>query len=154
MSNEGIKTQIQFQIQQIDNLFNMYKELLEECREEEPNLVEVTAIASVLHSFYNGLENIFGIIAKRVDNNFIQGEQWHKRLLSEMANKSEKRNPVISKDLKDKLVEYMGFRHFYRHSYSFLIEWDELKKLVLPLKDIWNKAKKEIEVFMSSIDKS
>jgi hypothetical protein len=127
MSNERIKSQIQFQIQQIDKLLKMYNQLLKECREKEPDLVEITAIASVLHSFYNGLENIFEIIAKRIDNGIIQGEQWHKRLLSEMVSKNDKRSVVISNDLKDKLIEYMGFGHFFRHSYSFFLDWDDLK---------------------------
>lgn len=154
MSNERIKSQIQFQIQQIDKLLKMYSQLLKECREKEPDLVEITAIASVLHSFYNGLENIFEIIAKRIDNGIIQGEQWHKRLLSEMVSKNDKRSVVISNDLKDKLIEYMGFRHFFRHSYSFFLDWDELKKLVLPLEEVWKQAKEEIEVFLDSIDKN
>lgn len=154
MSNERIKSQIQFQIQQIDKLLKMYSQLLKECREKEPDLVEITAIASVLHSFYNGLENIFEIIAKRIDNGIVQGEQWHKRLLSEMVSKNDKRSVVISNDLKDKLIEYMGFRHFFRHSYSFFLDWDELKKLVLPLEEVWKQAKEEIEVFLDSIDKN
>lgn len=154
MSNERIKSQIQFQIQQIDKLLKMYSQLLKECREKEPDLVEITAIASVLHSFYNGLENIFEIIAKRIDNGIIQGENWHKRLLSEMVSKNDKRSAVITNDLKDKLIEYMGFRHFFRHSYSFFLDWDELKKLVLPLEEVWKQAKEEIEVFLDSIDKN
>ena len=154
MSNERIKSQIQFQIQQIDKLLKMYNQLLKECREKEPDLVEITAIASVLHSFYNGLENIFEIIAKRIDNGIIQGEKWHKRLLSEMVSKNDKRSAVITNDLKDKLIEYMGFRHFFRHSYSFFLDWDELKKLVLPLEEVWKQAKEEIEVFLDSIDKN
>ena len=154
MSNERIKSQIQFQIQQIDKLLKMYSQLLKECREKEPDLVEITAIASVLHSFYNGLENIFEIIAKRIDNGIIQGEQWHKRLLSEMVSKNDKRSAVITNDLKDKLIEYMGFRHFFRHSYSFYLDWDEIKKLVLPLEDVWSQTKEEIEVFVDSIDKN
>ena len=32
-----------------------------------PDLVEITALASVLHSFYNGLENVFLSISKAVD---------------------------------------------------------------------------------------
>jgi len=154
MSNERIKSQIQFQTQQIDQLFKMYSQLLKECREKDPDLVEITAIASVLYSFYNGLENIFGIIAKRIDNSIFKGEQWHKRLLSEMVSKTDKRSAVISNDLKDKLVEYMGFRHFFRHSYSFYLDWDEIKKLVLPLEDVWSQTKEEIEVFVDSIDKN
>ncbi len=96
MSNERIKSQIQFQIQQINRLFGTYGPLLKECREKDPDLVEITAIASVLHSFYNGIENIFAIIAKKIDNSVFHGDQWHKKLLSEMAKKTEKRNAVIS----------------------------------------------------------
>ena len=154
MSNEKLISHIQFEIQQIDKLFDVYDELLMKCKEKEPDLVEVTATASVLHSFYNGLENIFQIIGKRIDNTALQGEQWHKRLLSEMAKQTEKRHAVISEDLKEKLVEYMGFRHFFRHSYSFFLEWDELKRLVLPLGDIWSQVKKELMEFLDNDLKS
>ena len=71
-----------------------------------------------------------------------------------MVSKTDKRSAVISNDLKDKLVEYMGFRHFFRHSYSFYLDWDEIKKLVLPLEDVWSQTKEEIEVFVDSIDKN
>ena len=52
------------------------------------------------------------------------------------------------------MIEYMGFRHFFRHSYLFFLDWDELKKLVLPLEEVWKQAKEEIEVFLNSIDKN
>ena len=141
MSIERIESQIRIEIQQIDKLFDTYSTLLMGCKDKDPDLVEITAIASVLQSFYNGLENIFALIAKRIDNGTLSGEQWHKRLLSEMVKQTQKRNPGISEDLKEKLVEYMGFRHFFRHSYSFFLEWEELRRLASPLDDVWSEVK-------------
>ena len=56
-----------FEIQQIDELFTSFSELLEKSKVEEPTLIELTAIGSILHSFYNGIENIFKTIGKNID---------------------------------------------------------------------------------------
>ena len=56
---EKVISQVEFEIGQIDQLFESYAGLLEQVQKNIPDLVEVTAVASVLHSFYNGLENIF-----------------------------------------------------------------------------------------------
>lgn len=61
---EKVISQVKFEIGQIDHLFESYADLLEQAQKKAPDLVEITAVASVLHSFYNGLENIFLSIAK------------------------------------------------------------------------------------------
>ena len=146
-----IISQIKFEVDQIDQLLKSYTELLEKTKKSEPNLVEITAIASVLHSFYNGVENIFLSIAKGIDEHLPEGIQWHRDLLIQMTQQNPKRNRVITEEMTQKLVEYLGFRHFYRHSYSFFLEWDELKKLVNPIQDIWTDLKKELFEFIDSI---
>jgi hypothetical protein len=45
----------------------------------------------------------------------------------------------------------MGFRHFYRHSYSFFLEWEELEKLVTPLAEVWAQTKRELQLFLDSL---
>jgi len=57
--SEKVEAQVRFEIGQIDRLLDSYADLLERALHTPPNLIELTAIASVLHSFYNGLENIF-----------------------------------------------------------------------------------------------
>jgi hypothetical protein len=86
-------------------------------------MIEVTACASVLHSFYNGLENIFLSIVKRIDRNVPTGDRWHRDLLYQMGKETPERKQVLTNKTIDQLVDYMGFRHFYRHSYSFSLEW-------------------------------
>ncbi|MBC8234055.1 hypothetical protein H8E77_31295 [bacterium] len=49
MSHRKAVSEIRFDIQQIDLLLETYRTLLDECREKEPNLIEITATVSVLH---------------------------------------------------------------------------------------------------------
>ncbi len=54
---ENVVSRVTFEIGQIDQLLAAYADVLERVQQRTPDLVEITAIASVLHSFYNGLEN-------------------------------------------------------------------------------------------------
>ena len=69
-----VVSQVKFEIEQIGLLFEAYADLLERVQRRTPDLVEVTAVASVLHSFYNGLENIFLSIAKGIDSETLFSE--------------------------------------------------------------------------------
>ncbi|MFQ6100567.1 MAG: hypothetical protein ACE5OS_04955 [Anaerolineae bacterium] len=151
---EKIVSQVKFEIGQIGQLFESYADLLEQIQRKAPDLVEVTAVASVLHSFYNGLENIFLSIAKGIDRDVPVGTQWHRDLLTRMTEATSSRGPVLTVDTAHQLVSYLGFRHFYRHSYSFFLEWDELEKLVTPLTEVWEQTKDELQLFLDSLNKS
>lgn len=82
MSLENMRLQIQREVESIDRLLSeSYAALLAQTRRREANLVEMTALASVLHSFYNGVENICLSIARDLDKEAPAGADWHKRLL-------------------------------------------------------------------------
>ena len=144
-------SQIRFEIKQIDRLFERYADLLERVQKGTPDLVDVTAVASVLHSFYNGLESIFLSIAKGIDADVPAGAQWHRDLLTKMAESTSSRGPVLTTETAHQLAEYLGFRHFFRHSYSFFLEWDELEKLVIPLAKVWGQVKDELQLFVEGL---
>lgn len=148
---EKVIAQVNLEIAQIDELFKSYSNLLDKIRIEKPDLIEITASASILHSFYNGLENIFLCIAKRIDGKVPTGDRWHRDLLDQIQNTTSKRTQVLSAQIIDHLIDYMGFRHFYRHSYSFQLEWEELAKLILPMQDLWKKIKNELQTFLDSL---
>jgi hypothetical protein len=141
-------SQVKFETKQIDRLFERYTGLLERVQKGPPDLVDVTAVASVLHSFYNGLENIFLSIAKGIDEDVPAGAQWHRDLLTRMAEPTSHRAPVLTTETAHRLADYLGFRHFFRHSYSFFLDWDELEKLVTPLAEVWGQVKNELELFL------
>ena len=141
---------INYQIGQIDKLLEKYSDLIKESQQNPPNHVEITALASVLHSFYHGLENIFSIMAKEMDGNLPKEENWHKKLLSQMAQAKSNRTAIISKKTQEKLGEYLTFRHFYRHSYSYFLDWARMNHLVYSLNETWERAKIEIKQFIKA----
>jgi hypothetical protein len=145
---DKIVSQVKFEIEQIDQLLRSFAGLLTSVQENAPDLVQVTALASVLHSFYNGLENMFLSIAKGVDDAVPTGAQWHRDLLTQMTKATSNRGPVLTDELAHQLAGYLGFRHFYRHAYSFFLEWSEVEKLVTPLAKVWNQVKAELELFL------
>jgi hypothetical protein len=148
---EQVIEEIQFDIDQIDRLFASYAVLFESIQQTQPDLIEATAVASVLHSFYNGLESIFLLIAKRIDGHIPTGEKWHRQLLLQMTQTVTQRQHVITMELAHDLESYLGFRHFYRHSYSFFLDWGQLEKLVAPVHRVWSQAKIELNAFIDHL---
>jgi hypothetical protein len=142
---------IKFELEEIDNLFHLYSNELFEL-DREPNLLELTGVAGVLHSFYSGIEKIFLSIAKTIDKNIPADINWHKTLLSQMAEDNESRHAIISNKTKEELSEYLAFRHFYRHSYTSHLRWKKMEILVTPLPQTWKRFKSEISSFIKKLE--
>ena len=68
-------------------------------------------------------------------------------LLEQIAMPTDCRSAVISKSTQQKLESYLAFRHFFRHSYAYIFEWDEMRDLIVNLHDTWMITKREIENF-------
>ena len=109
----------------------------------------MTILGSVLHSFYNGVENIFEIIAKNVDGQVPRGNKSHQELLHQMASENSYRKEILNEKLYIELREYATFRHFYRHAYSFQLNWEKMKPLVNNLFGVWEEIKLSIENFIN-----
>ena len=111
------------------------------------------ALAALTHSFYNGLENIFQIIAKRVDSFAPATSVWHTVLLASMGEATDKRKAVLQETTILALQEYLGFRHFFRHSYTNKIEWAKLQPLINNIHRTWSRTKSDLETFVKTIQK-
>lgn len=55
MLANNIKVMIKDSISDIDKLFDTYDLLLSLVKQKEPDAIELAAIATVIHSFYNGI---------------------------------------------------------------------------------------------------
>ena len=150
-SADHVAAHVSLEVRQIDQLFATYADLIERVRTETPTVVEMAALGSVLHSFYNGLENIFKSVAKGLDRRLPGGAQWHRELLTQMTQATAARAAVISPDLHAKLTDYLGFRHFFRQGYAFLLDWSRLQKLVGPAAGVWAQVKEELGRFLASL---
>jgi hypothetical protein len=79
--DEKLKLKIIFEISQIDKLLNDGKPLLDLCKLKTPDFIEMSASALLLHSFYNGIENILRLIIKFYDTKLPNDIKWHMELL-------------------------------------------------------------------------
>ena len=113
---------------------------------KEPTAVEVSALATFLHSFYSGVENSLKRIAIEMDGGVPSGDAWHRQLLALMANTTAVRPPVLSQTLYETLSEYLAFRHFFRQAYSFHFDWSKMAGLVL-------KAERTMKAFETEVDR-
>lgn len=120
---------------------------------KEPDEIILSAIGSHLHSYYNGIEKIFDIINKETDNFSFNSEKSHSELLTVMSMKTDKRDAVISEQSKNELSDYMKFRHFFRHSYSYDIDWEKIKPLLNNIQKNWEQVHNEIEAFKNDFVK-
>jgi hypothetical protein len=149
--SDKLRKQIDVERQQLNKLIEVHRDLLESCASTEPSAIELSALATFLHSFYSGIENSLKRIAVDVDRSLPSGDAWHRQLLVSMTTSTPARSPVISKALYEVLSEYLAFRHFFRSTYSFLFDWSKMSGLVLNAERAMTQFETEVNSFLESI---
>lgn len=148
MDNE-LKKDIEIELK---NLRRLIKEMQDLKRgiEGEPDFITTRAAGSILHDFYCGIEKIFERIAVNVDNELPKGEDWHIKLLLQMAEvKKDVREAVIDSELLQQLKEYLRFRHLFRNIYGFELKWERIRPLCLRLDNIYKRLKVSLAKFLT-----
>ena len=148
--DNSIIQKIAYEIEQIDENMNASQPLLDLCKIKEPDFVEKCGIAMILHSFYNGIENILLIIIKNTDSNLPNGLKWHKDLLHKAFEQTENRSKIFRDELKMSLNEYLRFRHFVRHAYGFQLKWEDMRVILSEMKSVWEKVKEDLKLFLEN----
>jgi hypothetical protein len=85
---------------QIDEVINSTKPLRDLCKIRVPDIIEKSAAALLLQSFYNGIENILIIIVKHFDGKLPNSSKWHKELLEKAFEESEKHTPILRDEIR------------------------------------------------------
>lgn len=96
------------------------------------------AIGYILHSFYNGCENIFRSIVRFFEND-IELQTWHRDLLKRMKCKVEGYRPRVIDDMLFQLLDdFRGFRHKFRHSYFYELDWEKERLVAIKMPEAFN----------------
>jgi HepT-like protein len=115
--------------------------------------VYLDSVALNLHSFYSGLEQLFELIAKHIDQSIPDGETWHRDLLNQMAHDvTDIRPAVIGQDNATSLDEFRRFRHLVRNVYATNLVPDRISKLMSRLPNLWKSLRAELLAFADFID--
>ena len=148
--DEVIKIKVYYEISRIDKFLGDVKPLLDLCKIREPDIIEMTAAAQVLHSFYNGVESIIILFFKHINEKLPNDLSWHKTLLEMAFGTNSQNMKIISDEIKKKLERYLLFRNFIRHSYGSELNWNKMKPLVNDINDIWQIVKADFKNLMKN----
>jgi len=108
-------------------------------------------VASRLEEFYTGIERILLRIAKAVDQQKPAGDNWHKTLLSQMAESTDDRPPVVDEELHRDLTKLRKFRHVKRHRYGHELDWELMESHVERFHTTFEDAIDAIEACFESL---
>ena len=124
---ELLKADIRHELTQLKQLVKEFQSVTEKLKHEEIPTYDRGAIGYYLHNFYNGCESIFQTVASFFEND-IEAKSWHRDLLRRMTLKINGYRPqLIDDQLYQLLDDFRGFRHKFRHSYGFELDWDKLR---------------------------
>jgi hypothetical protein len=89
----------------------------------------------------------------RFFENEVEAGAWHKDLLRRMKLEIPEYRPrLISGKLYNFLDDFRGFRHRFRHSYSFELDWEREKVVARRLEPAFQMLQDEVSAFLTKLD--
>lgn len=87
--------------------------------------VDDLACSTLLQNIYTGVENILRCILINKNIQLPKTGTWHKDMLSSAVE-----NRIISSAMRNRLIDYLQFRHRHVHGYGYMLERDRMKPLI------------------------
>lgn len=146
MTKQQLKDCCEAEFENIDVVVSELFSIVE-VKKSEYSIPELAAIATFIHNFYNGCENILKRVLSFRQIEIKEVPTWHKDLL-----KTSQDLGIISSELCSTLSNHLSFRHFFVHVYSFNLKWEDLKILIDSLKDTLETFRQAVLCYIDRMD--
>jgi predicted nucleotidyltransferase len=148
----ALKQEITDELANLDRLVGQVRVLLQQVP-PVPTFLEINAAGKLVHDFYNGVERLFERIAVRLGPGLPPGPGGHTLLLRGMESAVEGIRPaVIDHALALRLLDYLRFRHLFRHTYGYELQWAKLRPLVEGLAETFAELRQQLERFLTALE--
>ncbi len=148
-----LKSEIKDDLKSIDKIYKNLIKIIKEIN-KEPDLKEKSFIGYTLHNLYCAFENIFKNISVFFENQIDSNYQYHINLLKRMKLDIEEIRPrIISDDMFIYLDELKKFRHLFRYSYDYELNYNKMKIVINSASKLKNLYKNEFNKFLKFLNK-
>lgn len=150
--SDKLTEQVQLAIDQLKQNLQAHRDLIDKADSDRaPEIPEQSALAYMLQGFYTWVENVFKRIAQEVDGGIPDSESWHRDLLRSMRAGTTARPAVISEELFVLLRDYLSFRHFSRAATAVMLDWAQMRPLVVACDGTLSRFEREIGDFLKAL---
>jgi uncharacterized protein YutE (UPF0331/DUF86 family) len=138
----------QFCSSEFDNIEKVANELFSVYKPDKSDytMAEQAAMAALVMNVYSGIENILKQMLLFDKLDVRDSPEWHEKVLRKSGEIG-----ILPPELFQILSRYLSFRNFFIYSYIFNINWEDLKALVDPVRDLLAKLKSEINEYLQTI---
>jgi predicted nucleotidyltransferase len=150
----ALRKEVADELANLDRLAEQAKTLLQQLP-ASPTFIEAAAAGKLVHDFYTGVERIFERIAVRLGPGLPAGPNWHTWLLRGMEREVEGIRPaVIDHLLALRLLDYLRFRHLFRHGYGYELQWEKLEPLLRSLPETLEEFRRQLAHFLEALKRA
>ncbi len=120
-----------FQVDLIKATFQRLGKKLLVFEKESPSKEMIESAGYWMHNLYSAFEDLFKLVAAYWENNLSVNGEFHVNLLKRMIiNIREIRPALLSIKSFEYLNELRGFRHVFRHAYSYGLDDERVTYLL------------------------
>jgi len=148
--------EFEHQVSEIKSIYAKLDKRLSILEHEDVSAEIVESTGYWLHNLYCAVEDLFKVVAGFWENDAGMDESFHIHLLKRMQLRIEGVRPaLLSKESFDCLNELRGFRHVFRHAYSYGLDDQRVLYLlrhVLSKKDLILRDLQQFQDDIASIE--
>lgn len=134
---------------QVEAEFENIERVLAEFPDGQPfsalSTLELAGVSTLLHNFYNGLENILKYIVQSRELDVPDGASWHRDLVNIAIAEN-----LITGATAEALKPYLAFRHFFVHAYVMDLQVERLRPLNEQARGVYESFRNDIEELLSA----
>lgn len=120
---------------------------------DDPTGLVLRGAGDVAHDLYTGTERMMERVADEFDGGAPSGSAWHRELLRSMAlDLPGTRPPLFRASTEALLEEYLRFRHLFRNTYGFELDWSRLRPLLMRARTTWGHVQADATRFIEFLD--
>ena len=122
---------------EFENIERVLAELPEKRPYSELSILELAGVSTLLHNFYNGIENILKYVVQDKGLDIPDSASWHRDLVNLAA-----RERLVTDSTAEIFKPYLAFRHFFVHAYAIDLQAERLEPLSEKARSVFDSLKK------------